>query len=287
MKRFSSAPLLGASIIALCTLLAACGGGGGGGGSTNPPVTNPGGGSGNGGGGGGTGNPSPGTTPTPGANGTMAISGAPMANATVAFTCGCNGQAGKVSADANGNYSINVPAPAFNGGGTYSPAGHNLMVIGYASGSHAQAWTMEFFGATPAHDLNLSLSATGNTSDEVTTATALYVYYETAEYYKAHPSNDNTYDIWNFDDIAKLYSSLKASGGNNAAEIKLIGDVKTAQANGVSLYPVIPQWDPSGSISQAGSTTNTTIVNDIVNVAKSGDANLPSICGTSCSGPTP
>ncbi len=291
MKRFTPAPLLGASVIALCSLLAACGGGGGGGGST-PPVNSGGGNGGNGGGPtpGSTATPTPGSTatPTPGATGTMAINGTGLANATVAFTCGCNGQAGKVTAGASGNYTINVPATAFNGSGTYTPAGHNLMVIGYAGGSHAQAWTMEFFGTTPSHNLNLSGNSSGNTSDEFTTAAALYVYYETAQYYSAHPSSDNTYDIWNFNNIASFEQSMKASGGNNASEVKLIADIKTAQSAGTSMYPVLPQWDPNGSVSGAGSTPNSTIVNDIRSVAGSGDTNLPQICGTSCSGaPTP
>src|ERR1700719_1899896 len=104
MKRFSTAPLLGASIIAAASLLAACGGGGGGG-STIPGGTSP------------TPGPSspgatptpvgstptPAPTPTPGAQGQVTLSGNALANAIVVFTCGCSGEAGEVHSDASGN----------------------------------------------------------------------------------------------------------------------------------------------------------------------------------------
>lgn len=288
MKRFSSAPLLGASIIALCSLLAACGGGGGGGGTT-PPVNNPGGGS-----GGGSGSPSPGSTstptpgstatPTPGASGTITIGNNAVGNAIVAFTCGCTGQAGQVTADASGNYTINVPAAGFGGTGSYTPAGHNLMVIGYAPGAHAQAWTMEFFGATPAHNLNLDGTATGNASDVYSTAAALYVYNQTIAYYKSNPPanpSDNTYDVWNFNNVIALKAHFKTSP--NAAESKLISDITAAQNAGQSLYPVVPNWDKT-----SGDGANATILADLNAVVASKDSALPAPCGTSCTGaPTP
>ncbi len=221
-------------------------------------------------------------TSTPGATGTMTIGGGPMANATVAFTCGCTQEAGEVSADASGAYAITVPATLFGGGGQYTPPGHNLMVIGYGSG-HAQTYSMEFLGNSPSHDLNLDGNASGNVANEFTTAAALYVYYETVQYYAAHPSNDNTYDIWNFNNIASFKQSLASSGGNNAAEKTLIKDVLAAQGAQASLYPEVPSWDKT-----SGDTVNAQIVSDLKAVASSGDPALPQICGTSCTAtPTP
>jgi hypothetical protein len=285
------APLLGATIIALASLLSACGGGGSGSGGGTLPTTNPGGGGNPGGGssptpassatppGGGT--PTPAPTPTPAANGTMTLNGAALANATVAFTCGCTEEAGVLTTDGSGKYTIKVPATGLpSGSPAYTPPGHNLMVIGYAGGaSHGQSWTMEFFGNTPAHDLNLSGTASTNVSDKFTTATALYVYYETIQYYLAHPSTDKTYDVWNFNNIIAFNQSIAASGGNNAAETKLIADISAAQQNGTSLYPAVPSWDKT-----SGDAVNAKIVADIKAVAQSSDAKLPQACGTSCAG---
>jgi len=184
MKRFSTAPLLGASIIATATLLAACGGGGGGGstipgGTTPTPVSSPGAtptpiGS----------TPAPAATPTPGAQGQVTLAGNALAHALVVFTCGCSGEAGEIRSDASGNYTITASATAVPASSApYTPPGHNLMVVGYEPATHGQTWTMEFFGNTPAHDLNLSGTNGPNVSDQYTTAAALYVYYETIQYY--------------------------------------------------------------------------------------------------------
>ena len=280
-SRFS--PLAGAAFLALTALLAACGGGGGGGGTSgggggggvpptlspsNPPPTNP---------------PA---TPTPASSGQMTTAAGNMANATVAFTCGCTQQAGQVNADANGAYNITVPAAMFGGGaGTYTPPGHNLMVIGYGAGagSHLQSWTMEFFGNTPANDQNLDGTASANVSDKYTTAAALYVYYQTIQYYIAHPpaNNDNTYDVWNFNDI-KAFKAKLASNPTQA-ETNLINGVVSAQASNTSLYPAVPSWDHS-----SGDTQNNTIVNLIKAMITADGATLPQPCGASCTGtPSP
>lgn len=272
MKRTIGTPIVGTAFLALTLALAACGGGGGGGGGTS-------------GGGGGVPptNPPPTNPPPQSATGQMTIGGAPMANATVGFTCGCTQQAGQVIADASGNYTITIPASMFGGAsGTYTPPGHNLMVIGFAQGSHAQTYSMEFLGNTPSHNVSLT-GTTTNVADKFTTAAALYVYYQTQQYYVANPSPDNTYDIWNFNTLVSFEQSLAAHGGNNAAETKLISDIVAAQASGTSLYPAVPSWDKT-----SGDTVNATIVNDIKAVATSGDAALPTICASSCTGtPTP
>lgn len=276
-SRFS--PLAGAAFLALTALLAACGGGGGGGGTPG------------GGGGGGVPptNPPPTATPTPTATpfstGQMTTGAGPLANATVAFTCGCTQQAGQVSADANGAYNIAVPAAMFGGGaGSYTPPGHNLMVIGYApGGSHVQSWTMEFYANAPANDQNLDGAAGSNVSDKYTTATALYVYYQTIQYYAAHPpaNNDNTYDVWNFNDIKALKAHFVTAP--TQADTNLLNGITSAQASNTSLYPAVPSWDHT-----SGDTQNNTIVNLIKAMITADGATLPQPCGASCTGtPSP
>ena len=275
MKRFT-APLAGASVLVIASLLAACGGGGGGG-STNPPT-------------GGGGNPSSSPSSNPSANPSaspQSASGtiATAANGKVAFTCGCTLQAGEENADGSGNFTITVPATGLPNG-TYTPPGHNLMIIGYSPATHAQEYTMEFFGSVPAHDLNLQGNANANVADVYSTATALYVYYETIQYYHANPSNnpnDNTYDVWNFNTIAAFDQYLAANSGGNSVEQKLIADIGSAQTAGTSLYPDVPSWDTF-----SGDGTNAQIVSDIQAVKASNDSHLPVPCGTSCTGtPTP
>lgn len=272
-------PIWGAAFFALTALLAACGGGGGSG-------------SGGSGGGGGVVPPTPTSAPptvapptaTPFATGQMTTGSGPMGSAIVAFTCGCTQQAGTVTADASGNYSIAVPAAMFGGGsGTYTPPGHNLMVIGYApGGSHVQSWTMEFYANGPANNQNLDGASGANVSDKYTTAAALFVYYQTIQYYSAHPptNNDNTYDVWNFNDI----KALKARFATNpsADDTALLTAITQAQGSNTSLYPAVPSWDHS-----SGDTQNNTIVAKIQAVIAH-DTGLPTPCGTSCTGtPTP
>ncbi|HET9030918.1 MAG TPA: hypothetical protein VFN49_12165 [Candidatus Aquilonibacter sp.] len=276
MKKLHRAPLFGASIIALATLLAACGGGGGGGGGTTPPV------------GGGTPTPPNATptptpvataTPTPGTSGTLSIAGNPLANATVVFTCGCNGDGGKISTDANGNYQIGYTAPSVLGNGTYSPSGHNLMVVGYAS-TGTQAWTMQFLGNSPATNLNLGSS----NSDLAATAASLYIYYAASQL----ASSDKTFDWFNFNQIATFAQHLRGSS-LTSAEAKLLTDITSEQAAGHTLYPgFAPTWDPNKS-----TASNATIAADVRAVYQGGmsaDATLPTPCpaANACTGaPTP
>jgi hypothetical protein len=302
MKLNPSAPLLGASVLALAAMLAACGGGGGGGSTTpptgggNPPVT-------------GSSPTPPGATPTPpgatptppgatpspspGVTGVVDINGAPLANATVLFTCGCSGEAGEVSATANGNYTLTFPATAIPASPTpYTPPGHNLMIVGYGNGSTAQAWTMEFLGSTPANNLNLSSTpsnATANATDTASTAAALYVYYEAAESPQI-PGTDRTFDWFNFNQIAAFAQHLRTSPTPD--EQTFMNDVSAQQAAGGSLYPgFVPDWNPNPN-----DGTDATITNDIRTVANDGlsaDATLPTPCPSangspSCTGaPTP
>src|SRR5579862_6093883 len=100
------------ALAAIILSLAACGGGGGGGNSggggssalPSAPGASPGPGSGS--------TTSPAATPTPMDIGTVSIAGTALANASVVFTCGCTGEGGMTHADANGNYTLTVPATA-------------------------------------------------------------------------------------------------------------------------------------------------------------------------------
>lgn len=277
MNKLHRAPLFGATMITLAALLAACGGGGGGGGTT-PPV-----------GGGSTPNPPVGTptpiatsTPTPSVTGTIAISGTALANATLIFTCGCNGDAGKLTTDASGGYTITGSAPSVTGTGTYTATGHNLMIVGYAP-SGTQAWTMQFLGSTPAHNLNLG-SATSDTADA---AAALYVDYSAATQLPAG-TTDQTFDWFNFNTIAAFAAHLRTAPTAN--EQNLLTTIAREQAAGHTLYPgaSAPKWDPNGS-----KTTNAAITSAIKAVQADGlsaDSTLPTPCpaANQCTGaPTP
>lgn len=272
-------------MITLAALLAACGGGGGSGGGsgTTPPV-----------GGGSTPAPPVGTptpvgstpapgqtpppgqtptpvqTPTPSVTGTIAIAGVPLANSILVFTCGCNGDAGKMTTDANGGYTITGSAPSVTGNGTYTASGHNLMIVGYA-GSGTQAWTMQFLGATPAHDMTLG----SNTSDTASAAAALYVDYSAATQLPAG-TTDQTFDWFNFNTIAAFAQHLRTSPTAN--EQKLLTTITNEQAAGHTLYPgtSAPRWDPNGS-----KTTNATITSALKAVQADGlgaDQTLPTPC---------
>ncbi|MGZ3503470.1 MAG: hypothetical protein ACXWNK_02570 [Vulcanimicrobiaceae bacterium] len=248
--------------VLLAGLLAACGGGGSGGGSVVPPAGNP--------------NPGPQASPT-GAAGTMSLGGQGMANAKVVFTCGCSLQAGSTTADGSGNYSLpstSSAVPATPNPTYTTQPGRNYIVIGAAG--HTESWTMLFLGSTTAHNLYLSASS-ANVSDEFTTAASLYVFYNSQN------MSDQSFDTWNLNTIAAWTQSLRASGGNNAAEQKLIADVKSAQQAGNTLFPTVPAWDPNAP------SSNGTIRTDIQAVKSSGDPALPTPCPASgCTGaPSP
>lgn len=287
MKKMTRASLAAASTLMLTALLAACGGGGGGGGTTPPttggggstptPVTSP------------TGSPTtvppttaPPPTPSPGATGALMLNGSPLASATVAFTCGCTGDAGKIQTDATGNFTINgvTGAPsALNSGKTYVPSGHNLLVVGYANApSKTQTWTMLFLGNTPAHNLTLS------NSDVAATAASLYVYYAASI---INNNADKTFDWFNFNQILAFTSHLRQSP--DATEQKFLTDVANAQTAGQSLFPVGAAWNTA--ISSDG--TNGVIYADVQAVAKdTSDSTVPTQCTGSlpqpCTGaPTP
>lgn len=217
----------------------------------------------------------------------MNLNGSALANATVAFTCGCSAQAGETTTDANGNYTVNSQATAIPAAPTptYTTVpGRNYMIIGYAS-TGTQTWTMEFLGNTPATNLNLSSSPgnlTSNVTDTAGTAASLYVYLESQN------DSDQSFDLWNFNTIAGWAQKLRAGSGLSAHETTLMNDIVSSQSAGKSLYPTVPAWNP-----QAGATSNTTIKADLQAVATDGtsvDPALPTPCpgAGQCTGaPTP
>lgn len=271
-------PIAAATVMTLALALAACGGGGGGGGTT-PPTS--------GGGGGGTGTPTsnPTSNPTESATGQLTINGVDLANAKVTYTCGCNQGAALVSTDANGNYTITQTAPAApSGNGTYQLLGHNVLVVGYATNSNTQAWTMNFVGNTPATDQSL------NASDDAATAAALYLYYEVGYNPTIKASTDRTFDWFNYNTVSGWVTHLRSGTGLTAAEIKLLSDITTAQSAGTSLFPYTPSspsWEP------VSDGSNGTIASDLSAVATGGqtaDTALPTPCPAAgqCTGaPTP
>jgi hypothetical protein len=219
--------------------------------------------------------------------GTMTLNGTALANATVAFSCGCSAQAGETTTNASGGYTIGANATAIpaSPNPTYTTVpGRNYMIIGYAS-SGTQAWTMEFLGNTQATNLNLSSSPTNlqtNTTDTASTAAALYVYYESQN------DSDQSFDLWNFNTINAWAQKLRAGTGLSEHETQLLADVTSAQSAGTSLYPTVPVWNP-----QAGAAANATILADLQAVHSDGttvDPALPTPCPAAgaCTGaPTP
>ena len=291
MKKILSGPIFGVCVLALAASVAACGGGGGGGGTT-PPT---------GGGGsttspgstatpkssaspGSTASPSSTATPTVSASGTLAVNGVALANAPVTYTCGCNQGAALTTTNASGAYTISQTAPAApSGSGTYQLLGHNVLVVGYATNSNTQAWTMQFVGNTPAKDLNL------NASDNAAAAAALYLYYEVGYNTTITSSSDRTFDWFNYNTVSAWVTHLRSGSGLTAAESKLLSDISAAQQSGTSLFPYAPSpnWEP------VSDGVNTTISADLSNVASGGtaaDAALPTPCPAAgqCTGaPTP
>jgi hypothetical protein len=275
MKRILTGPIYAVSAIALAASIAACGGGGGGGGAT-PPTT--------GGGGGPTpvSSTTPGATPSPSAAGQLAVSGVALANAKVTYTCGCNQGAGLISTDANGNYTITSQAPAApNGSGTYTLQGHNVLVVGYATNSATQAWTLDFVGNSPATDQNIGAS------DNAAAAAALYLYYEVA-YDKTitqSSTNDRTFDWFNYNTVSTWVTHLR--NAPDATETKLLNDITALQASGQSLFPYQPNptWNPTSD------GTSSTILSDLSAVhGDQTDGSIPTPCPgpNQCSGaPTP
>jgi hypothetical protein len=273
---------MSASFLALAALVAACGGGGGGAGT--PPT-----------GGGGstptiapTGTPAPASTPSD--SGSISVSGLSFADANIVYTCGCSGEGGEITTDANGNYTITGTAKAIPTQSTaYSPPGHNLMVVAYADNSHTQAWTMLFMGNSAATNLNLSSTpnnATANVTDTASTGAALYVYYQDA-YSPQITGSDRTFDWFNYNQIIAFAQHLRTAPSTN--ETKFLSDISSAQQSGTSLFPgFLPTWN-----ADAADSTNATIATDIQNVAQDGtavDATLPTPCpaANACSGaPTP
>lgn len=215
------------------------------------------------------------------------LNGAGLANATVAYTCGCSQQAGETSTSASGNYSISPSATAMpaSPNPTYTTVpGRNYMIIGYAS-SGTQTWTMEFLGNSPATNLNLSSSPTNlldNITDTAGTAAALYIYYESQN------DSDQSFDLWNFNTINTWAQKLRGGSGISAHETQLLSDVTSSQGAGQSLYPTVPVWNP-----QVGATANATILADLQAIHNDGtaaDPTLPTPCPAAgaCTGaPTP
>ena len=255
------------AIVAL-SLLAACGGGGG-------SVSN-------GGGGGGGGNPSP--TPTAALTGnTQFATGGTFATGytysvggsgdQVVFSCGCTAQAGTSTTGGGGSFTLvqNSPATPSAPNPTYTIVpGRNYLVV--AQGAGSQAWSMQFAGKIPAHNLFLSAS---NTNDVFTAAVSLYIYENST-------SSATAFDVYNFNTLKSWYTHLTSSP--NAAETKLLNDIASQSAAAQPLFPTAPGWDKS-------EPTNATIKADLGAVKTSGDPNLPTPCPGgegACTGtPTP
>lgn len=219
--------------------------------------------------------------------GTMVLGGAALANATVAFTCGCSAQAGETTTAANGAYTIGAVATAIpaSPNPTYTMVpGRNYMVIAYAS-SGTQTWTMEFLGNTQATNLNLSSSPTNladNIPDTAATAASLYIFYESQN------DSDQSFDLWNFNAINAWAQKLRSGASLSAHETQLLANVTSSQSAGESLYPTIPVWNP-----QSGATANASILADLQAIHSDGtavDSALPTPCpaaGACTGGPTP
>jgi hypothetical protein len=258
------------ALLALVAALAACGGGGSGSGAGTTPSTT-----------------SPQATASTSISGTMILNGSAVANATVAYSCGCSAQAGETTTNASGNYAIGASATAIpaSPNPTYTTVpGRNYMIIGYAS-SGTQAWTMEFLGNSPATNLNLSASPTNlqdNSNDTASTAAALYIFYESQN------DSDQSFDLWNFNTIDTWAEKLRSGLGLSAHETQLLSDITSSQSAGQSLYPTIPAWNP-----QAGATANAAILADLQAIHSDGtavDSALPTPCPAegACTGaPTP
>ncbi len=263
--RFFLMPLHGVALsLAVAAILCACGGGGSG--SPTP-------------GGGNTTSTTP-TTP-PGANGVLSANAQPLANASVIFTCGCSGQAGTTTTDANGNFTLAATSTAIpsSPNPTYTLVpGRNYLVVGANTTTHQESWTFVFLGNTPPRDLSLSPSGSTLSTDAWSTAAALYVFYFS-------PNNsDQSFDAWNFNAMSAWTQAMRA--GANAAEQKLAADITLSQQNDQSLFPTIPA---SGWDLDAAAGANPTIAVDLTNVKNSGDPLLPTPCPASaCVGaPTP
>jgi hypothetical protein len=216
----------------------------------------------------------------------MTLNNAAVANATVAFTCGCSAQAGETTTNAGGNYTITPTATAIPAAPnpTYTAVpGRNYLIIGYAL-TGTQVWTMEFLGNSPATNLNLSSSPTNlqdNITDTADTAAALYIFYESQN------DSDQSFDLWNFNTIDAWAQKLRGGSGS-PNETKLLSDITASQGAGKSLYPTIPVWNP-----QTGASTNATILADLQAIHTDGtmvDPALPTPCPAAgaCTGaPTP
>ncbi len=191
-----------------------------------------------------------------------------------------------ITTDANGNYTISGTAPSvLNPNQTYTPNGHNLMIVGYSGGT--QVWTMMFLGDSPATNLNLSnapTNASANVSDTASTAAALYIYYAAGT---ETSGGDHTFDWFNFNNIIAFAQHLRSSP--DAHEQTLLNDITAAQTAGISLYPgFTPQWngDPSDGVN----AKITADVKQIVADGTAGDSTLPLPCSApnACPGaPTP
>ena len=204
---------------------------------------------------------------TGGSFGTGFTYSAAAAGDRVVFSCGCSAQAGAASTVANGSLVIvqsstatpSAPAPEY----TIVP-GRNYLVV--AQGPASQAWTMQFAGRLPSH--NLFLGASG-ANDVFTAAVSLYVYLNA-------DTTSTAFDDWNFNALAGWYGHLQKSP--NVQETALLNDIAAQSAAGQPLYPAAPSWDPS-------QPTNPLITADIAAVKASADAYLPTPCpGQMCTG---
>lgn len=253
----------------LLALAAACGGGGGGssgGGGGVPPT------------------PTPTPAPTPALQGSMTLAtggsvaaGFTYANApggsSLVFSCGCSAQAGSGALAADSTYTLPASSPATPAAPnpTYTMVpGRNYVVVATAP-THAESWNLEFFGAIPAH--NVDLGSVKGRGDVYTAAGTLYVFN-----FAAGTLADTAYDDWNLNAVLAWVNQMRTAP--NASETTLLNDIAAAQAAGTTLFPQAPGWN-------AGAATNATIKADLNAVHGSGDAALPTPCPLTGAGGTP
>ena len=254
--------ILGATVIA-----AACGGGSG------SAINNPGGG----------GNPTPTPAPTSALPGTLNLvtGGAypaqtygPAGTVSVDFSCGCTSVAGSATTDGAGNFTlvaVSTPVPAPNPMYTIVP-GRNYLIVGNPTAG-SQAWTVEFAGKIPSHNVYLNAA---NQSDVYTVAVGLYVFNYSS-------GGSVAFDGWNFNQLLAWYNQLKSSP--TTAEKALLSDIVTQSEAASILWPKAPTWRPTLS------PINSTIKSDLATVHANSppDPQLPTPCpGGACTGtPTP
>lgn len=203
-------------------------------------------------------------TQSPGVSGVAQINGTSIGNGAVVYSCSCTGQAGITPTDAAGNFTISAIATAIPA--TPSPTyttvpGRNYTIVAKAPPG-AEAWTLEFLGKTPAHNIGLG-SGYAFSTDLYASAAALYVFWVSA-----NTGNANTsYDQWNMYSIAQWAQYLRntPTASLSAPEQQFLSDISAAQGTNSTLFPLMPLWYPG-----TAPAPNKTIKTDIVNIRTAG-----------------